>query len=262
MHKQVLKSKRSFTDKQCREVFNNIPEYVSKDHIQKITEKASQDIQETIQKYPHYSIAFSGGKDSLPLLDICNKLGYYDSFIILTQIEFPDFETWIQNNIQKYPGQMDIHRTHHDIEWIKKHPQHLFTNHTNYLLAQQGGKYFKQKNLDIVIAGARKIDGNVSNPDGHITNKKGYHRYFPLYNWTHEEVLAYIYYYNLELPPIYQHEDGFTRGTGNWTKRPPKGLIHGWKMTEKADPNLIKLGLKHNLPGIHEYIQLKQGKGE
>ena len=33
-------------------------------------------------------------------------------------------------------------------------------------------------------------------------------------------------------------------------------------MTEKADPNLIKLGLKHNLPGIHEYIQLKQGKGE
>lgn len=126
----------------------------------------------------------------------------------------------------------------------------------------KSGKYFKQKNLDIVIAGARKIDGNVSNPDGHITNKKGYHRYFPLYNWTHEEVLAYIYYYNLELPPIYQHEDGFTRGTGNWTKRPPKGLIHGWMMTEKADPNLIKLGLKHNLPGIHEYIQLKQGKGE
>jgi 3'-phosphoadenosine 5'-phosphosulfate sulfotransferase (PAPS reductase)/FAD synthetase len=44
-------------------------------------------------------------------------------------------------------------------------------------------------------------------------------RYSPMRAWSHELVFAFVHYYGLALPPIYEWEEGFKAGTHPWPAR-------------------------------------------
>ena len=71
----------------------------------------------------------------------------------------------------------------------------------------------------MLLLGRRRADGNYTGKDGLYTNGQGVTRFSPLYDWPHEYILAYIHYHQLALPPIYQWQDGFVRGTHPWPAR-------------------------------------------
>ena len=51
-------------------------------------------------------------------------------------------------------------------------------------------------------------------------NKHGVVYYSPIYNWSHEDVMAYIENFNIKLPPLYRWTNGFQVGTGRSLGRP------------------------------------------
>ena len=62
--------------------------------------------------------------------------------------------------------------------------------------------------------------GNIEN--NFIVNKNGYDVFSPLGAWNNEQLLAYIKYNNLDLPPFYKYDRGFLIGSiamGEWTER-------------------------------------------
>lgn len=80
-------------------------------------------------------------------------------------------------------------------------------------------RYYKEHQLEILLLGRRKADGNYVGKDNIYTNSAGITRYSPLAEWRHEDILAYIHYYDVKLPPIYDWEKGYLCGTHPWPAR-------------------------------------------
>lgn len=102
-------------------------------------------------------------------------------------------------------------------------------------------KYFKAHNLDVLILGRRRADGNyVGNKSNIYTNAQGVTRYSPLADWTHEQILAFIHYNHLETPPIYSWPNGYVCGTHPWPARTGTGTEeNGWREIYGIDKNIV-----------------------
>lgn len=65
--------------------------------------------------------------------------------------------------------------------------------------------------------------------------------YSPLAAWSHEEILAYIHYHKLAIPPIYGWKNGFLCGTHPWPARQWTGSIeNGWEEVYEIDQDIVK----------------------
>ena len=84
-------------------------------------------------------------------------------------------------------------------------------------------------------------DGNyVGKGDNIYTNSQGVTRYSPLSDWTHEQVLAYIHYYNLAMPPIYDWKNGYLCGTHPWPARQWTGSTeNAWSEIYEIDSSIV-----------------------
>lgn len=102
-------------------------------------------------------------------------------------------------------------------------------------------EYFKAHELDIIILGRRRADGNFVGRGANIyTDGKGVTRFSPLAAWSHEHVLAYIHYHQLPLPPIYGWKNGYLCGTHPWPARQWTGSTeNGWREVYDIDPSIV-----------------------
>ncbi len=65
-------------------------------------------------------------------------------------------------------------------------------------------------------------------------------RYSPLSGWAHEHVLAFIYYYGLELPPVYKWKNGYLCGTHPWPARQWTGCAeNAWAEVYGIDSSIV-----------------------
>lgn len=228
MNRKVLPRKAQLKSQDERDkflaVFNNPQEFVSKDHIdRRIEETANEMIRIVHDK--NVAIAWSGGKDSITLKYITDIVGIKKSMIGLTNLEYSFFLDWLNSNS---PMDISIINTGQDLEWLSNHPEMLFPDNSKYgsiwyRQVQQRAQdiYFKEYELDIILLGRRTADNNYVGTGGSniYTNAKGITRYSPISDWSHEEVLALIHYYNLELPPFYNLKRPFYLGTHPWARR-------------------------------------------
>ncbi len=101
--------------------------------------------------------------------------------------------------------------------------------------------YFKQNNLDVLLLGRRRADGNfVGRGDNIYMDSKGVSRYSPLADWSHEQILAYIHYHKLALPPIYDWKNGYLCGTHPWPARQWTGSEqNGWQEIYDIDKDIV-----------------------
>lgn len=255
----VLGRKQRIKNSDWIDTFGKIEQLVSKKELDQLVEKSVKEIKgKTKGKKAVY--AWSGGKDSLVLGEICRMAGISSCVLVICDLEYQAFLQWVTDNM---PPELSIINTGQDLEWLAAHQQMLFPQDSKtaaqwFHMVQHRGqaKYYKENNLDVILLGRRKSDGNyVGKGDNIYTNGQGITRYSPLSDWSHEQILAFIHYYNVELPPFYEWQNGYYCGTHPWAARQGTGSIeNGWKEVYQIDSSIVIEAAEH-IQSAKDYLE-------
>ena len=243
--KNILGKKQSIKNKDWINAIGQIEELVSKDELDGHIEATVKEIQQvTDGKKAAY--AWSGGKDSLVLGEICRLAGVTDCMMGVCNLEYPEFMQWAEDN---GPEGLEIINTGQDLKWLSEHLEMLFPQKSQiaarwFSIVQHRAqaKYYREHSLDMLLLGRRRADGNYCGRGSDIyTNGKGVTRYSPLAGWKHEEILAFIHYYKIPVPPIYGWKNGYLCGTHPWPARQWTGSEeNGWREVYEIDENIVR----------------------
>lgn len=240
----VLGKKQRIKNADWIHTFEKIEQLVPKKELEQFVHKTIQDIKKKT-KNKKAAYAWSGGKDSLVLGDICRQAGITSCVLVICKLEYKTFMEWIEEN---KPPELSIINTGQDIKWLAAHQNMLFPQDSKiasqwFQIVQHRGQatYYKENGLDMLLLGRRRADGNyVGKGDNIYTNRQGVTRYSPLSDWTHEQILAYIYYYHLKMPPIYNWKNGYLCGTHPWPARQWTGSIeNAWSEIYEIDRSIV-----------------------
>ena len=110
-----------------KNALDHIEEAVPKKELDSLVKKTVKDIKEKC-KGKKAAYAWSAGKDSLVLGEICEKAGIDQSVLVRCNLEYPAFIAWIEQN---KPSGLEVINTGQDMEWLKKHPDMLFPDKSN-----------------------------------------------------------------------------------------------------------------------------------
>lgn len=240
----VLGRKQRIKNSDWIETFGKIEQSVSRKDLDKLADQTVQEIKKKT-KGKKAAYAWSGGKDSLVLGEICRQAGIIPCVLVVCDLEYDVFMEWVKWH---KPPELSIINTGQDIKWLAAHPNMLFPQDSKcasqwFHIVQHRGqaKYYKENGLDMLLLGRRKADGNyVGKGDNIYTNKQGVARYSPLSEWSHEQVLAYIHYNNLELPPFYGWKNGYLCGTHPWPARQwTESVENAWAEIYKIDRSIV-----------------------
>lgn len=247
---KVLGKKQNIANEDWISALNRIEELVPMNELEELVKSTVALIKSTVgDKKAAY--AWSGGKDSLVLGDICEKAGITDCMLGVCDLEYPAFVEWVEEN---KPKGLEIINTHQNMEWLCKHPQMLFPVDSKeaaqwFHIVQHRAQaaYYKSHSLDMILLGRRRADGNYVGKGSNIyTDGKGVTRFSPLAGWSHEAVLAYIHYFKVPMPPIYDWKNGYLCGTHPWPARQWTGSIeNGWREVYDIDHSLVEAAAEH-----------------
>lgn len=248
MAKYILGRKQSISNDQWGTAVANIEQLVTKEELDLLIAITAEEISKNALG-KHAAFAWSGGKDSIVLSELCKRAGVTECMIGLTQMEYPSFETWIEQN---KPHGLNVVRTKHDLPWLSKHQEALFppmTYHwSRFVQIATQDKFYAETELDMLILGRRKADGNyVGKGTNLYTDGKGRTKYNPMSDWKHEHILAFIHYYKAPVPPFYQWENGYKIGTHPWFVRPyiDGDYQKGWAQIHEIDPSIVEEASTH-----------------
>lgn len=240
----VLGRKQRIKNSDWIDTFGKIEQLVPRAELDQLVNDTVKEIREkTAGKKAAF--AWSGGKDSLVLEKVCYMADVNACVLVICDLEYQAFLQWVTDNM---PPELSIINTGQDLEWLADHQQMLFPLDSKtaaqwFHMVQHRGqaKYYKENNLDVMLLGRRKSDGNyVGKGDNIYTNGKGITRYSPLSDWSHEQILAFIHYYNVELPPFYEWQNGYYCGTHPWAARQWTGSVeNGWKEVYQIDSSIV-----------------------
>lgn len=239
-----LGRKQSISNETWLKAMETIEDSISREELDRLADATIQDIKTRV-KGKRAAYAWSGGKDSIVLGNLCEAAGVVDSMIGVCDLEYPDFIAWIEAN---KPTGCEVINTHQGMDWLADHQEMLFPQNSAtagrwFSLVQHRAQrlYSKSQELDLIILGRRKADGNYVGRGTNIyTDGKGITRFSPLATWSHEHVLAYIHYHQLPLPPIYGWKNGYLCGTHPWPARQWTGSVeNGWCEVYDIDPSIV-----------------------
>jgi 3'-phosphoadenosine 5'-phosphosulfate sulfotransferase (PAPS reductase)/FAD synthetase len=241
---KILGKKQRIKNEDWIKAVNEIENLVTKQELDATIEKTVADIKEKTDG-KNAAFAWSAGKDSLVLEKICGMAGIKACVLVVCNLEYKAFVEWVEAH---KPPELSIINTGQDMKWLASHQQMLFPQNSNlaaqwFHIVQHRGqaKYYKDNKLDMLLLGRRRADGNYVGKGSNIyTNSQGVTRYSPLADWSHEEVLAFIHYYNVEMPPIYDWQNGYLCGTHPWPARQWTGSVeNGWKEIYEIDKSIV-----------------------
>lgn len=262
----MLKKKQGVKDNnEWLKAFETCTALHSREHINRLTAKTIDRIRRIANRYNNICSGWIAGKDSLVLDHILKK-----SLIPYTPImwrgvnEWSCMKEWIEENKPKNIIFEIIDKF--DFPFLEKHPDYLFCkgNTRQLLMAEKWKRQnqdIKKHHFDLFIVGRRLKDGNqCGNKENDYTVKKdGYTVFSPLADWTHEELLAYIRYNGISLPPFYKFKRGFLIGSiamGEWTEYAclDKTEDEVWFEIYEIEKGLITNAAKH-LTSAKEFLR-------
>lgn len=257
--KSILGRKQSIKNEDWLKAVSDIEELVSKEELDELIADTVDEIKlQTTGKKAAY--AWSGGKDSLVLGELCRTAGITECMLAVCDLEYPMFIAWVEEH---KPEKLEIINTGQNMEWLLKHPEMLFPTDCKaaarwFSIVQHKAQaqYYKAHELDVLMLGRRRADGNYCGRGSDIyTDGKGVTRYSPLAGWKHEAVLAYIHYYGVPMPPIYDWRNGYLCGTHPWPARQWTGSEeNAWKEVYEIDPDIVREASKE-FPGAKKCIK-------
>jgi hypothetical protein len=240
-----LKAKHSLTTADWLNAIAHIEETISLREIEELTQKTQNEISD-FTKGKKCGIAWSGGKDSQVIRYLCEPLGITDAVLCTSDLEYPCFVKWVNEfgpkGLYKWnPGL--------DLVWLSRHQDvYLFPKgepqmHEWMVIMNWPGQdvFFREKGLDYILTGRRAKDNNYAGPNrnGTYLNRKGIYRYSPIYHWSHEQLLGYMHYNQITLPPVYQYIRGWMVATGPWPKRIVSTIEQGWSEVYWNDATVV-----------------------
>lgn len=254
-HIGTLGKKRRVANEDFQRARDTATQLITREHIDDLTDEVFRryDQIERENGFSRFAVAFSGGKDSLVVQHMFFSRPY---FWVRCNLEYTAFEQFMAKT------GCDVVNTGQDIRWLAAHPQFLFPKTSNeaarwFSMVQWAGQtsYFRDRGLDCLIMGRRKQDGNRMGRHNEdlYTNEQGVTRFAPIWDWTHEEVFAYIAYHGLELPPCYSWPDGYIVATGPWAKRRAPTPKIGWGAVYKIEPGIVYRAADY-IPSAHEWL--------
>lgn len=235
----------------------HIADLISAEEVEAYATDAVSNIK-SISTGKHVAFAWSGGKDSIVLADLCNRAGVTEGYFAYCDLDYPAFIRWCSEN--KPDGVVMMH-TGYTLDWLVHHQNLIFAEgllgQRWHQISQRGPftRMFFEQNLDVLIVGHRVIDGNVCGKDGFIRKKSGEVRYSPISDWPHEVILGYVHYNGLPLPPIYGWKDGYVIGTHAWPEREfCKTLEQGYREVFAIDPSIIQNAAEY-IPSARYFLE-------
>lgn len=240
---KVLGRKQNSTNADWLAAVADIERIIAAEEVEQFAAKAIDDIRvATAGKKAAYG--WSGGKDSIVLGKLCESAGVTRSFFGHCDLEFQSFLSWALSNMPE--NCLEI-TTPIGLRWLSEHTEMLFIDDAKRLNRWYGmvqrrafSDYYAAEKPDLIIVGHRVIDGNVCGEGGYIRKKSGEVRYAPIADWPHEAILGYIHYHGLELPPVYDWEDGYVFGPTPWPIwGHPKDHADGWRMIHSLEPAIL-----------------------
>lgn len=189
------------------------------------------------------AIAWSGGKDSIALAELCREAGVTDGVIVVCDLEYPAFTRWVADH---RPVGVDVINTGLDLRWLGDHPDMLFPSSSKtsvkwFAKVQWAGQaqYQREKNLDVLCLGRRAQEGNMTGTDG-VYESSGVLRFSPLVHWRFEDVIAFLRLRGIALPPFYGWPRGWNVGTGPWAKRKAPTHEQAWREIDAIDRTIVE----------------------
>lgn len=255
--KQVIGTKHRSTNAQWLDAVANIESLITREEVDRFAEIALERIASATHG-KNVAFAYSAGKDSIVLADLCSQLGIRDGYFAYCSLDYPAFLKWV---IANKPAGVSMMNTGYDLDLLVEHPELLFARGAIgqrwHQISQKGPftKMFFDNRLDVLLMGHRTIDANVCGKDGFIRKNTGEVRYAPLHDWPHEAILGYIHYRGLELPPIYGWKDGYTQGTHAWPERDYCDSVEqGYREVYDIDPSIVIKAAK-KLPSAAAFLK-------
>lgn len=256
--KQYLGRKQTSKNADWLYAVDHIEELISRDEVEQFASDALSEIR-TATSGKKAAYAYSGGKDSIVLADLCEKSGITTGFFAFCDLDYPAFVEWVRGN---KPTGVQMMHTGYGLDWLYHHQNLIFAEGAVgqrwHQISQRGPftRMFFENDLDLLLMGHRTIDGNFCGPDGYIRKKSGEVRFSPLRNWPHEAVLGYIHYNALPMPPIYGWKDGYVQGTHAWPEREfcSDDITKGFREVYEIDPSII-IKVAQKLPSVRHFLE-------
>jgi len=189
-------------------------------------------IETAYEKFKHLGVAFSGGSDSLVVLDLVYN---YDPRVkvlfVNTLNQFPETYDYIErikrmyclNLVEVKPPE---NRALEILEKGNYSPEAIFEC-CNYHKIQPFLKGIKQLGLDGIFVGIRRVEHEERAKETYFSPRKNppHTRIHPILDWSRDDVLDYISFYNLPTNPLY--DKGYTSlGCVHCTKPNPNPDVH------------------------------------
>lgn len=118
--KIALKRKQNSSNADWLRVFRNIEKYVSRTEVEAAADKTMSEMTCTLSEYRRPIYAYSGGKDSIVLADLCRNAGINVGVMAVTGMEYPTFERWLAKNL---PQGVRTVSTGQTLDWLTMHPE-------------------------------------------------------------------------------------------------------------------------------------------
>lgn len=241
--KQVLGRKQTSKNEDWLNAWENIESLISPAEVKDFADDALSEIWKAT-KGKKSAYAYSGGKDSIVLADLCEKAGINTGYFAYCDLDYPAFVEWVKAN---KPAGVRMMHTGYGLDWLSRHQNLIFAEgqlgQRWHQISQRGPftRMFFDNGLDVLLVGHRSIDGNFCGPDGYIRKQSGETRFSPIRNWPHEALMGYIHYNSLPLPPIYGWKDGWVQGTHAWPEREfcSHDIGKGYREVYEIDPGIV-----------------------
>lgn len=251
--------KQQATHEEWVRALATVKQRVSYDEAVFLVERAAMRIR---QRFAPYGLAYawSGGKESQALRVVCDAAGIDECLLGICDLEYPAFLAWATDHM---PPSLEVVNTGQDLNWLAAHPTMLFPATANiaakwFAAVQHTAqrRYFKGRKVQTLLLGRRRGDGNYVGRDGDWTYEKdGVLRASPIHDWTNDELLAVLAWYDVPLPPCYGWPRGFRVGTGPWPARQwTGGIMQGWAEVFEIDPSIVRAASRR-VPSAAEYLE-------
>lgn len=240
--------------------------------IEKLEAATISEIREVAASYHNVCYGWIAGKDSLVLARVLAKSGIPATPIMWRGInEYPAMKDWVDTN--KPSNLIEEIIDKYSLEFLEAHPEYLFCqgNTRQKWMAtkwERQRKDLRKHGFDLFITGRRLKDGNQCGTaeNNYISKKNGYDVYSPMAEWNNEQLLAYVRYNNVVLPPFYNYERGFLIGSiamGEWTERATLGKTENevWEELYRIDKNIV-LRAAQRLTSARRYLLSKENNHE
>lgn len=254
----MLGKKQCISNNDWHVAVRSISKTVPREYLDRLISRTANDIRKTVRGQSA-AFAWSGGKDSLVLEQLCYLAGIRECVLVVSDLEYPAFMRWVANH---KPHMLEIVNTGQDLQWLARNidmlfPQDSATAAKWFHIVQHRGQaqYFKASKCDVLILGRRKTDGNYVGKGSNIyTSAGGITRFSPLAQWRHEDILAFIYYFNIPLPPFYGWPNGYCCGTHPWAARQWTRSVHnGWHEVYSIDSSIVTEAARY-IDSAKEYL--------